>query len=137
MSRSRVVVPEVVRLALSEGDFIEVKKRLNVGEIQQLAARRYRTGPNGHEVDLELVSLAEIRTYLVGWSLVDGQGKGLPCSNDAEIIASVNSLDDASFKEISDALRTHIRAQDEARKQEKNGQGGELDSSKTSPSAGA
>jgi len=59
MGRCRIVTPESVRLPLSDGDFLTVKKELNAGEYHALVTEGAAGKP-----------FAVVIAYLVGWSLV-------------------------------------------------------------------
>lgn len=131
MGRCRFVDPEVVRLPLSDGDWIEVKKTLNVGEERaafQLIAGEVKDG--WRRVNYEMLGIAEVLAYIVDWSLVDKQGKVAKVT-----LSAIQQLDPATFKEIEDALKKHEAAMDAEREARKNDLGGGPASSPTSPSA--
>lgn len=129
--RCRFVTPKVVRLPLSDGDWIEVKERLTVGEerdaFQQVVGE---VSPEGwRRPNVAMLGVAEIVAYLVDWSLRDALDKPVAVNLDA-----VRSLDKDTFKEIEQAVTAHIEAMDAAEVARKNGQGGESGSAPTSPS---
>lgn len=106
MGRSRVVAPETVRLPLSDGDFLDVKKELNAGEYVDLLRAM-----------AERKSFAKILAYVLGWSLVGLDGKPLPwdLESDEQVRRdTVGSLDKATLRELTAALDTHERVEDAA-----------------------
>lgn len=129
--RVRFVTPEVVRLPLSDGDWIEVKKRLSVGEerqaFQQIVGEIKSDG--WRRPNLEMVGIAEMIAYLVDWSFRDARDKPVRVTIDA-----IRQLDLATFRELEAALTAHVTAMDAAEADAKNGQSGEPGSATTSPS---
>lgn len=101
MGRCRMVTPESVRLPLSEGDFITVKKELNAGEGLDL------------EAEPPPRTLPVILAYLVGWSFVGTGNEPIPYSpmqSLDERRATLRNLDTATMDEIVEALAPHLRA---------------------------
>jgi hypothetical protein len=104
MPRQRFVTPEIVRLPLSDGDWIEVKKRLSVGEA------RYATSSfiGGYKSDgvrlpnLEILGMGQVLAYLVRWSFRDAQDLPVSVSLDA-----LKSLDLDTYREIEQAIEDH------------------------------
>jgi hypothetical protein len=127
---SRFVSPDVVRLPLTEGDWIDVKKRLNTGEQRRVFAKMARDMVPGEKVKLdpEQVGIAKVLEYLIGWSLTDGV-KPVPLS-----AAAVGNLEVETFNEIREAIEAHEEKQDAIREQEKNEKAGGPASKPTSPS---
>lgn len=131
------VRPEVVRLALSDGRWIDVKKRLNAGESRKMFARVVTDMTPGEKpkLDPEQVGLTKLVAYLLGWSFTDDDGKPVPFS-----LAAIDNVDTDLYSEMIKAVDAHEDAQDKAREQAKNVTGrGETASSATlsSPSAAA
>ena len=114
--RSRFVKPEIVRISLSNDDWIEVKKRLTVGETK--ATLRGVIGA-GNIPKLEMVGTAEVMAYLVAWSLVDEHDKPVPISEGA-----LDSLDVDDFEEIKAAIDKHKADVEAEREASKNLDGG-------------
>lgn len=137
MPRCRIVVPEVVRKPLSDGDWIDLKKRLTYGERNKMHAALVTEirGDGRVTPNLEMIDAARIIAYLVDWSLVDPKGKQIDISTDTKKRAAIESLDEATVQEILAAIDAHIAEQDAARDAEKNAQDGETASSGISPSA--
>lgn len=97
------VSPEVVRLPLTNGDWIEVKRELTIGETKAVVQRSTKyIEVNGEvvgvrddtEFDTEL-ALA----YIVAWSATDKNGVSLPLSKDA-LLAQSND----HYREITRAI---------------------------------
>lgn len=118
MSRCRFVQPDIVRLPLSDGDFIDVKRELNAGEQRKLFAGMVRDGVIPGEktvLDPEQVGITKLVAYLVGWSLVDAKGAPVPVSE-----AALKNLDVETYTEIMTAVDTHETEQEAKRALAKN-----------------
>lgn len=114
--------------AEADGHWIDVKKRLNAGEQDQIFIDMVKDGETvvGEKprLDLEKVTTSEVMQYLVGWSLVDRFDKPLPLS-----IESLNSCDPETKAEIRAAVERHVKQVDEERAARKNAlAGGNLSS---------
>ena len=111
MSRCRVAMPTVVRLPLSDGDFIDVKKRLSAGEyFEMLQAQANRDG------------FAKLLTYIVGWSLCGPNNAPLPYSPDlseAERRTTLRGLEDDTWSELIAAVTAHEAKEDAEREAKK------------------
>lgn len=106
MGRIRVVVPEVVRLTLTEGDFLDVKRDLNAGEYFDLLTAM-----------ADRQKFAKILAYVVGWSFVGPDERPIPYSiDDAESARrdTIGALDKATLRELIAAIDKHEAAQDAA-----------------------
>ena len=128
----RFVKPEVVKIDLSEDgqDWVEIKRRLTVGEEKQMhmGAMRMRGTTSGkdneevevgYEADMRALTLSKVQAYLVGWSL------------DRDVSAkAIEALDPDSFEAIEEAIDKHT----EAMEAEKKSKGGKKKSGGTSPS---
>ena len=127
MSRNRFVEPEVVRLELTEGDWVEVKKELTYGEEQRLAgaamtsmniqsdsdrAKTRTEDGEGVRVNLENERYAILRlyTWLVDWSFENAVGKRVKVSREA-----IANLGADTAHEIDEALSAHIAKREEAK----------------------
>lgn len=129
MGRSRVVQPDVVRLALTDGDFIDVKRELNAGEyfdlLTALADRQ---------------KFAKILAYVVGWSLVGLDGQPLPYDTDDPAPTrrdTIGALDKATLRELIATIDRHETAQEAELAKKKTGPStGDSASKATSTSAG-
>jgi hypothetical protein len=131
MGRDRIVEPETVRLTISDGDFIDVKKRLNHGEYDDHLSRISPFQTPGEPVRMETrqIRTSKVLAYLIGWSLTH-KGQPIPMSPDMPENARVdvlNSLDRATFTEIHQAIDAHEDAGDaeaDASKKERGGANG-------------
>lgn len=114
----RFVQPDVVRLDLSDGDWLDVRKELSTGEVRRAMAKTIKSmRPDGRiEPDLEMLGRAEIAAYIIDWSFVDAQDKRVPYSD-----AALDNLTQDAYNEIEAAVRKHI-ADGEAER--KNARGG-------------
>ena len=117
---SRFIKPEIVRLPLSHGDWITVKKYLTAGEQRRAETRLLKAAPAGGlpQVNWELVQLSPVVEYLIDWSFVDDAGHPVPIRDmPADVVIDIlNSLDSDSFTEIVDALNAHVKAVAEEKK---------------------
>jgi hypothetical protein len=116
MGRNRFVQPDIVRLTLSDGDYIDIKKELNAGETRRVFARLVKDMEAGEKVKLEpeKVGLTKLQEYLVAWSFVDNDGRPVDLTEGA-----IDNLDQDTYREIADAIEAHetkITAEREARK---------------------
>jgi hypothetical protein len=117
---SRFLKPEVVRINLTGGDYIVIKRQLTAGEKRRVFARTTKPVKAGQliEIDLEKAGISEMVEYLVDWSFTDTDGKPVPIKDmPAEYVVDVlNSLDADSFQEITDAISAHEKSIDEEKK---------------------
>lgn len=125
------VIPKVDRLTLSGGRWIDVKHRLNAGEQRRIFGRQVRELVAGQRPTLnpEMVGLARVIEYVVGWSLTDAKGDAVPVSESA-----VDNLDPDVYGEIMLAVESHESRVDAERVKEKNDRDGASTSSAISPS---
>jgi hypothetical protein len=106
MSRCRVVAPEIVRLLLSDGDYLDVQKELNAGQYLELLTALVDRKP-----------FAKAIAYLVSWSLVGLNGQPLPYDLDmpeADRRSTIGALDKGTVREITAALDKHEAAEEAA-----------------------
>jgi len=132
MGRNRFVQPDTVRLDLSDGDYIDIKKELNAGENRRVFGRLVKDMRAGEAITLEpeQVGLTKIVEYLIGWSFTDGDGRSVDLSEGA-----INNLDQDTYREISDAIDSHEAKVISERLSRKNGKAGTLPSEAISVSA--
>jgi|SRR5579859_2901656 len=112
MPRNRFVTAKTKRLELSDGDWIEVKERLNVGEKKTLdgagVKRSFGAPP---EIDWPNYHIKRAMVWLVDWSFQDEDGKQQELTEEA-----VRALDPDDFDELQIALVTHIAEGEAAKK---------------------
>ena len=133
MARCRFVQPETVTLDLSDSDWVEVKKRLTVGEeraaFQQIVGEVNSAG--WRRPNVEMMGLAEVQAYIVDWSFRGADGKRVEPN-----MAAIKALDKASYNELETAIQKHIEAMDAEENARKNVSATESESGATSPSVG-
>jgi hypothetical protein len=132
------VKPEPHRITISGNHFIDIKKRLNHGEREDMYARiaPYVVPGEPAHLNRREVRTAKVLTYLVGWSLTD-EGMPVPMSavlSEADRLDTIRSLDPDRFDEIHGAIEAHEEAYDKELAKKKKIQAGENGSSQTSPS---
>lgn len=129
MASSRVVDPDAIRLTLSDGEWIDVKRELNTGEARRVFTNVVKTMHAGEkaELDPEKVGITQLCEYIVAWSLIDREGKALPCDPRSKehplTLASLNSIDQDTYIEITESVDAHQAAAEKARAERKNGRG--------------
>ncbi len=112
MGRNRFVEHKTKRIGISDGDWIEVKEQLNIGEhldvegagleIKQAPGEREATYSVSNPGDAAIVRVA---VWLTAWSLCDDKGDSVLISR-----AAVSRLDEDTFGEIRRALDKHVKA---------------------------
>jgi hypothetical protein len=111
-----------VRLSLSEGDWLDVKRELNAGEARQVQIR-LMSGPisSGEKItyDPAKVGLTQALEYIVAWSFLDTTGKVAEISE-----ASLNLLDQDSLREVIAAVNAHDAEQDARREADRKNRSG-------------
>lgn len=127
MARCRFVQPQPpIRLSLSEGDWVEVKRELSTGERRRMFAAM-RPATQGTDVDVTLYQQVRTLAYVVAWSFLDPQGAPAPVS-----AAAYDMLQDDTSQELHEALDAHESQMARARAEEK-----KHSTTPTSPSAGS
>ena len=125
MARSNFVGNDTDRLELTGGDYIIVKRELNLEEERRIHVRMIKESVVGEKpkLDLEQVGIAEALEYVVEWG-----GPGFQDENGRAVAFSATTLKNirsAKFNEITQALDAHKRIQEALRTAEKNGPDGE------------
>jgi len=122
MGRNRLVYPEEVRLPLSDGDYIDVKKELNAGEYRKLLYDQLKdTGEP--TLDVSKVGISKLLAYLLGWSFVGRDNERIPYRlEQPEDIrrATIDSLDKATYRELIVAVDAHEAREEAALEAKKN-----------------
>jgi hypothetical protein len=113
--------PETVRLEISQGDWLLVKKHLTAGEQRAIFRRMMRDGITGDRIDSVRVGWSKMIGYLLDWSIQDADGKPVAIAgkSDEEIGAALDALDVDSFKEILHAIEEHEADTNKAMEAEK------------------
>lgn len=117
MPRFRFVRPDIVTIALSDGDTITIRKRLNNGERRAMFARMYKQGvsPGAKlEVDTMKTGLALVVAYLLDWSFVDEDGKKIDIAglSPDDLAVLVDRLEWDDFVEVKVAIEAHVEISD-------------------------
>ena len=71
MGKYRFADPDVVRLDISEGDWIEIRKEFSIAD----ELRFSKAKSEGDVIDI-------LSSLVIDWSLVDRDGKKMPCGQD-------------------------------------------------------
>lgn len=121
MSRNRFVDADTVKLDLTDGDWIEIKKELGVAERKRLegspmsGAHQQATADDPNAVEMSIswdkYFIIKLTTYIVDWSLVDKEGKRVKVSR-----AAIENLKDGDAEEMMTAINAHEEAMEEERK---------------------
>ena len=101
---SPFVVPDVVRIDLEHGQWIDVKRELTYGETEDMyASMRKQFGPNEIPLlDPPRIGRARMSAYIVAWSFADANGKPVPVGDSA-----FADLRPSVAREIREALEQH------------------------------
>ena len=131
---SRMRKPETTLLQISRGDWLLVKKRLTLGEQQDMFDRM--ASASGIGLRASMVGVSKVQAYLLDWSITDADDKPVLINNQPEgvVLSALRALDPDDFKEIREAIEAHmakVEKEDEARRKNLNG---EQESSPVSPS---
>jgi hypothetical protein len=104
MPRCRFVQPKSVRLMLTEGYFIDVKKELTAGETNEVYERLTVSVTPGSPLRIspKQINVARMMGYILGWNFTNIQGEPVPFSEDA-----LNHLEWETYQEIRIALDDH------------------------------
>ena len=115
--------PEVKRIQISRGDWIDVKKHLTAGERRREMARMIKPGGFGETPSIDPVAVGHSKmvAYLLDWSLTDADDKPLVIRDQPpEVVGAIlDDIDDDAFKEILNAVEDHEREMDAEREAEK------------------
>lgn len=106
--RNRFVKPETIRIDISDGDWIEIKKTLNNGEMKRLETVGLKPatiidGKFFQPIDWEVHDIERCMVFLTGWSIHDENDKPVEVS-----AASLRAMDPESFSEINSAIMKHV-----------------------------
>ena len=112
--------PELVKLDLTDGAWILVKKRLTAGERRAMFAWMIKFMRLGEaaEIDPLKVQTATVLAYLVDWNVTDAEGTPVVIRGaKPEVIAAMlDNLDADGAAEIEQAISAHVAALDEEKK---------------------
>jgi len=122
---SRYRKQEEVRLELTGGDWLLVRKHLTAGEERDAHAKVIKAGTmrSGEkpELDLEHLGIAQAVSYLIDWSITDADDKPIRIRDASYpfVAAALRNQTPESLREILDAIQAHDSAMTEARAEEK------------------
>src|SRR5262252_4031460 len=113
----RFVRPDTTKLAIADGDWILIRRRLTMGEARAQLERAYPFDRVSEKriFDPLQSGLALVLAYLLDWSLPFPIRDRAP----VEVQAALDQLDKDDFAEIRDAIETHEKAIDAEREEQK------------------
>lgn len=132
----RLVKPEAVRLDLSQGDWLLVRRRLSAGEERRMFARMRNDGATPDKLNPFMVAPARTLAYLLDWSMTDFNDLPINIRGETDdmVLSALDQLDPDTAREINKAVQDHEDREDALRAAEKKTPSGETSSSVTSPS---
>ena len=139
---SRYRKQEEMRLELSGGDWLLVRKHLTAGEERDAQARVIRAGTfkpgEKPELDLEHLGIAQAVSYLIDWSITDADDRPIHIRDQAYafVFAALRNQTPESLREILEAIQAHDAAMTAERELQKKDRAGTIARSPTSTSAG-
>jgi hypothetical protein len=141
MARNRFPTPAVERLPLSEGDWIEVKRELNVGEEKDIVFLAMREiGQDDGNVrfrqDYQLLPFATAVIFLVSWSFHNAKGPVKLEDDQKKRLAQLRALEPGSWNEIEQAIKAHEEKTADAKKSQGGSADIEMSSASAAPSSG-
>lgn len=123
-------------LHISRGDWLLVKKRLTVGETRQMFEQM---AGGAMFIKSGNVGISKVQAYLLDWSITDADDNPVPILDqpDGVVLSALDNLNPEDFKEILDAIETHMaKVEQEDAERKKRLDGGSA-SSRDLPSASA
>lgn len=118
---SRFVKAEVQRLSISNGDWIEIRKDLNTGELKQLEAAgngiplRLADGSVYTPIDWAVYEVDRAAIFLLDWSIKGDDDKVVPLmvfnkelGRNIVDVTVLKALEPLSFAEINTAITEHV-----------------------------
>jgi hypothetical protein len=138
---SRYRRQEEMRIDLTEGDWLLVRKHLTAGEEREAHARVIKAGSfrqgEKPELDLEQLGIAQAVSYLIDWSITDADDKPIRIRNQpyAFVSAALKNQTPESLREILEAIQAHDAAMTDEREHQKKLSAGSSAPDPTSTSA--
>lgn len=106
------VNPEIARVDVCDGVWIECKRRLTVKESRMAMAAAVDVDGLGKITPrLEKLGLTEVAAYVVDWNLTDADNKPVPYS-----IEALENLSVEGFTMIEDAVKAHVQEMSSSKK---------------------
>lgn len=118
----RMVKPTTTTLDLGDGEWIEVREELSIGEERKAytgavkGSVKLENGETRTEYDAQKLSFALVVAHLVDWSVRDDAGKRVDISTMDKKRAAIEALDADSFDVIEKAVDEHTKAVKDAKK---------------------
>ena len=111
---------EQVRIALTEDDWILVKKHLTAGETRRVFRRMIHRGATGDEIDSLQVGLSKMVVYLLDWSFQDPTGEPVRIRDQPDDVKvdMLENLPVEDFAEVLKAIEAHEQAMTREREEE-------------------
>jgi len=137
---SRYRKQEEMRLELSDGDWLLVRKHLTAGEEREALAKVIKAGTfkSGErpELDPKQLGIAQAVVYLLDWSITDADNQPIRIRDQAYefVAAALANQTPESLREILDAIQAHDGAMIAERAHEKKDRAGKSASAPTSTS---
>jgi hypothetical protein len=103
------VQAKTARLDLGDGHWIDIKRELSYGDMKDVASATRSDVTSG--------SLNLVASYLVDWSLTDGEGQPVSVDSEPEKLAALRALSVEAFAALDAAIATHAEATRSAKKQ--------------------
>jgi hypothetical protein len=138
---SRYRRQEELRIDISGGDWLLVRKHLTAGEARSIAARAFKPGTfkagGQPEVDIENFGIGQAVGYLIDWSITDVDDKPISIRGKGYefVEAALKNQSPESLTEILDAIQAHDAAMTAERELQKKVQAGTIAPSPISTSA--
>jgi len=127
--------PETVKLEISQGDWLLVKKYLTAGEHRRRMTAMLN--PDRNQIEPVNVGMSAVVAFLLDWSIdgLDGKRMVIADKSDVEKVAILDNLPSDVFTEIIAAVEAHEDRINAERDAAKNSPDGVKQSSPISPSA--
>lgn len=121
---TRIRPPETIKLDISNGDWLIVKKHLTAGEQRRIIKGTVQMMAAGQEPVFDPVAadMGFVLAYLLDWSMTDLEEKQIPIRNQPEnvITSALESLPFDDYTEIVNAIQAHDVRMKAERDAEKN-----------------
>jgi hypothetical protein len=109
----RFAKPSTKTLDLPDGEWIEVREELSVGEQRKAYTAAVKGSTKTEdgtrtEYDAQRLSFALVVAYLVSWSVRDGKGQPVDITTLDKRRAAIEALDEESFNVIEAAIDAHV-----------------------------
>jgi hypothetical protein len=119
--RSALVIPRIVRVALADDRWIELRERLNHGEYTAFYRSLYVERAGDLQRDPLNWGDKVVVAYLLDWNITDDAGRILPLRGlgPDDVQSMLNTLDQDVFLEVKEAVETHANAIERARAEKK------------------